>query len=166
MIVRNEKESDYDRITEITIDAFKDEPHSQHTEQFIINALRKAGALTISLVAEIDGKVVGHIAFSPAEISDGSTNWYGAGPLAVTPALQRQGIGTKLMNAAIALLKEKGAKGIALVGDPDYYIRFGYKNNPALILEHIPQEYFMVLPFGECKAKGIVTFHKAFEAVS
>ncbi len=64
MIIRNETISDIAAISEVTIAAFKNLPISNHTEQYIINALRNANALTISLVAEINGKVVGHIAFS------------------------------------------------------------------------------------------------------
>ena len=73
MIVRNERNGDIGAITEITIAAFRNHPMSSHTEQFIINALRADGALTVSLVAEIDGQVVGHIAFSPVTVSDGTT---------------------------------------------------------------------------------------------
>jgi putative acetyltransferase len=80
MIIRNETISDIDAISKVTIDAFQNLAISNHTEQFIINALRDANVLTISLVAEEDGKVVGHIAFSPIAISDGSLNWYGLGP--------------------------------------------------------------------------------------
>ena len=72
MIIRNETISDIEAISKITIAAFQNLAISNHTEQFIINALRNANALTISLVAEIDGKVVGHIAFSPVTISDGA----------------------------------------------------------------------------------------------
>ncbi len=70
MFIRKENAADSEEISQVTIAAFKTLPISNHTEQFIINALRVAGALTISLVAEIDGRVVGHIAFSPVTISD------------------------------------------------------------------------------------------------
>jgi len=73
--------ADIEAITEVTIAAFKDHPISRHTEQFIIKALRNADALTLSLVAEMDGKLVGHIAFSPVTVSDGTTDWYGIGPV-------------------------------------------------------------------------------------
>ena len=80
MNIRKEKKSDIKAIFEITKQAFENHLVSQGTEQFIINALRKDNALTISLVAEIEGKVVGHIAFSPIAISDGSCDWYALGP--------------------------------------------------------------------------------------
>ncbi|MBI1911470.1 MAG: N-acetyltransferase [Deltaproteobacteria bacterium] len=166
MIIRNETPEDITAISEVTIAAFSDHPISNHTEQFIINALRRANVLTISLVAEIDGKIVGHIAFSPIKISDGSTDWYGLGPVSVLPELQKQGIGTALILKGISMLKEIGGQGCALVGDPNYYRRFGFKNNPDLIHEGIPQEVFLVLPFYENIAKGKVEFHEGFLATS
>ena len=166
IIIRPEAVSDYDAIAEITIAAFANEPHSVHTEQFIIRALRKANALTLSLVAELDGRVVGHIAFSPATISDGSQNWYGIGPLSVTPELQRQGIGGSLLLEGMRQLKARGAEGCVLVGDPGYYVRFGFRNLPALRLEGVPPENFMALPFAEMNARGNVDFHEAFFAQS
>lgn len=164
MTLRNERNGDIRAITEITIAAFKDHPISNHTEQFIINALRAAGALTISLVAEIDGQVVGHIAFSPVTVSDGATGWYGLGPISVLPDYQKQGIGKALVNEGLFLLKELGGQGCALVGDPNYYKRFGFKNYPELVHEGIPQEFFLVLPFTEKIPKGTVVFHEGFKA--
>jgi len=85
IIVRNETNADVNTITELTVAAFKTMEISNHTEQFIIEALRAAKALTLSLVAEVDGRVVGHIAFSPVTISDGAMRWYGLGPVSVLP---------------------------------------------------------------------------------
>ncbi|MBN2295086.1 MAG: N-acetyltransferase [Pirellulales bacterium] len=166
MILRKESDSDIEAITEVTKAAFENHPISNQTEQFIIKALRAAGELTISLVAEIDGRIVGHIAFSPVAISDGATNWYGLGPISVTPEYQKRGIGKALVNEGMSLLKDMGAQGCALVGDPNYYKRFGFKNYPELIYEGIPQEVFLVLPFTEKIPKGNVVFHEAFKANS
>lgn len=166
MIIRSETIEDIPAISEVTIAAFSDHPISNHTEQFIINALRCADALTISLVAEIDEMIVGHIAFSPIKISDGSTDWYGVGPVSVLPELQKKGIGTALILKGISMLKEIGGQGCALVGDPNYYKRFGFKNCPDLIHEGIPQEVFLILPFHENIAKGTVEFHKGFLATN
>ena len=92
IVIRSETEADVSAIAEVTVAAFKTLEISNHTEQFIIEALRAAKALTVSLVAEVDGRVVGHIAFSPVTISDGTQNWYGLGPVSVLPTYQRQGI--------------------------------------------------------------------------
>jgi putative acetyltransferase len=164
MIIRNETVTDIEAITEVTIAAFQNHPISNQTEQFIINALRADNALTISLVAEIDGRVVGHIAFSPVSISDGSLNWYGLGPISVLPEFQRQGIGKSLIQEGLSLLKGAGGQGCVLVGDPEYYKRFGFSNIPELVHEGIPQEVFLALPFNEKIPQGIVLFHKGFWA--
>jgi putative acetyltransferase len=164
LIIRKETASDIDAITQVTIAAFNTLPISNHTEQFIIKALRDAGALTISLVAEIDGHVVGHVAFSPVTISDGATGWYGLGPVSVLPDYQRQGIGKALINRGLSMLKEMGAQGCALVGDPNYYKRFGFRSYPELVHEGVPQEVFLVLPFTEEMPKGTVVFHQGFMA--
>jgi len=162
LIIRKETAVDIETITQVTIAAFKTLPISNQTEQFIINALRDEGVLTISLVAEIDGRVVGHIAFSPVTISDGTKNWYGLGPISVLPEYQKQGIGTSLVNKGLSLLKELCGQGCALVGDPNYYKRFGFRNYPELVYEGIPQEVFLALPFNEKVPKGIIEFHKSF----
>jgi putative acetyltransferase len=164
MIIRNETSADIEAISEVAMAAFRTLPVSNQTEQFIIKALRAAGVLTVSLVAEIDGRVVGHIAFSPVTISDGTSDWYGLGPVSVLPEHQRQGIGKALVNEGLALLKELGGQGCALVGDPNYYRRFGFQNSQELVHEGVPQEFFLALPFTEKVPRGIVMFHEGFLA--
>lgn len=164
MIIRNEKSSDTEAITEVTAAAFKTLAISDHTEQFIINALRAANALTVSLVAEMDGQVVGHIAFSPVTISDGASDWYGLGPVSVLPEHQRKGIGKALIEEGLSRLKAMNARGCCLVGHPDYYKRFGFRNIPELVYEGVPPEVFFALPFTENVPKGMVFFHEGFSA--
>ena len=164
MIVRSETESDIEAIERVTVAAFENHPYSRNTERFIIRALRTAHALTLSLVAEVDGRVVGHIAFSPVTIAGRLCGWYGVGPVSVLPCCQRQGIGKSLVREGLSRLRSSGANGCALVGDPNYYQRFGFRNFPELIHEGIPREYFLVLPFGENRAAGVVMFHEAFRA--
>ncbi|MBU2470604.1 MAG: N-acetyltransferase, partial [Proteobacteria bacterium] len=106
MIIRDETTADIQAIGEVTKAAFQTLAISQHTEQFIIAALRAADALTISLVAEIGGRVVGHVAFSPVSISDGSPDWYGLGPVSVLPELHSQGIGSALIREGLARLEK------------------------------------------------------------
>ena len=164
VIIRSETESDTEAISEVTEAAFETLAVSNHTEQFIVHALRRANALVVSLVAEADGKVVGHIAFSPVIISDGSADWYGLGPISVLPELQRQGIGKALMREGLSALGRLGAKGCVLVGDPDYYRRFGFTNPPDLTVEGVPPQYLLVLPFDDNEASGTVAFHEGFKA--
>lgn len=164
VVVRSEADSDVDAISEVTIAAFRNLEVSNHTEQFIIAALRAAKALTISLVAVMDGRVIGHIAFSPLTVSDGSLNCYGLGPVSVVPKYQRQGIGKALIREGLSRLKDINAQGCCLVGHRDYYRKFGFKNIPGLVLEGVPQEVFFALSFGGHSPRGSVLFHEAFKA--
>ena len=86
------------------------------------------------------------------------------GPVSVLPDYKKQGIGKALVNKGLSLLRAIGGKGCALVRPPDYYKKFGFKNCQEMIHEGIPQEVFLVLPFGEMVPKGIVHFHEAFKA--
>jgi len=164
MIIRDETDADFGVITDVTAAAFKTLEISRHTEQFIIKALRDAGALTLSLVAEADGRVIGHIAFSPVTVSDGAKNWYGLGPVSVLPAFQRQGVGKALIREGLSRLKEINARGCCLVGHPDYYIKFGFQNTPELVHEGVPPEVFFALSFDGQIPQGAVTFHEGFNA--
>ena len=147
IVIRNEEKDDYAIISEVTIAAFETMDISNHTEQFIVEALRSAKALTISLVAEIDGRVVGHIAFSPVTMSDGTKDWYGLGPVLAHPDFQSKGIGKALIREGLSRLKDLNAKGCCLVGHPQYYRQFGFENVEGLIHEGVPQEVFFVLSF-------------------
>jgi len=163
-LIRDETKHDNAVITEVTAAAFESLEISNHTEQFIIEALRSARALTLSLVAEVDGRVVGHIAFSPVTISGGAANWYGLGPVSVLPNYQRKGIGKALIQQGLSRLKGLGAKGCCLVGHPDYYRKFGFENVAGLVLEGVPKEVFFALSFDGAIPRGIVTFHEGFKA--
>jgi putative acetyltransferase len=162
--LRNEAGADVSAISEVTAAAFKTLQISNHTEQFIVTALRTAKALAISLVAEVDGRVIGHIAFSPVAISDGTPSWYALGPVSVVPEYQRQGIGEALVQEGLSRLKEMNAQGCCLVGHPEYYRKFGFKNMPGLEVEGVPQEFFFALSFDGHFPQGTVAFHDAFKA--
>jgi putative acetyltransferase len=164
IIIRSETDADVDAIAEVTAAAFKTLEISNHTEQFIIAALRAARALTLSLVAERDGCVIGHIAFSPVTVSDGTRNWYGLGPVSVLPAYQRQGIGKALIREGLLRLRDMNAQGCCLVGHPDYYGEFGFKNVSGLALEGVPPEVFFALSFDGRIPQGAVAFHDGFRA--
>jgi putative acetyltransferase len=164
IVIRNETDADVGTITEVTIAAFKTLAISNHTEQFIIEALRAAKALTVSLVAEVNGRVIGHIAFSPVTISDGTRNWYGLGPVSVLPEYQRKGVGKALIQEGLSRLKDLNAHGCCLVGHPDYYRKFGFKNASGLVHEGVPQEVFFALSFDGHTPQGTVAFHEGFKA--
>lgn len=163
MKIRPETPQDINAIEQITIAAFDSKPYGDQTEHLIINRLREAGAMSLSLVAEMNGKVVGHVAFSVVTINGKDQGWYGLGPISVLPELQRQGVGSKLIREGLSLIREKGAKGCVLEGDPGYYQRFGFKSYPGFFYEGAPAlEYFMALPFYNEVPTGKVEFHRAF----
>lgn len=163
--LRNETPADVDAIAEVTMAAFESLAISQQTEHFIVAALRAAGALTVSLVAESEGQVIGHIGFSPVVLSDGTPAWYGLGPVSVLPRFQRQGVGRALIQEGLARLKALGAQGCCLVGHPGYYQQFGFTNTPELVLDGVPPEVFFALSFDGPVPRGTVMFHDAFRAV-
>ena len=141
--MRDETPADVSAITEVTLQAFKSLQISQHNEQLVVAALRQAGKLTVSLVAQFNAEVIGHIAFSPVTLSDGTPDWYGLGPVSVLPRYQRQGIGSALIRAGLARLKSLNGAGCCLVGHPQYYPRFGFANTTDLVLHGVPAEVFL-----------------------
>ena len=166
LLIRRENRTDHGAISHVIEQAFKNQQYSSHTEHFIVDALRRADALTLSLVAVLNKKIVGHIAISPVQISSGVQGWYGLGPVAVLPEWQLQGIGSALIQSALNQLKMIGAKGCVVLGDPNFYSGFSFKAVPDLILANVPAEYFQALSFDGKFPQGIVTYHEAFNATS
>ena len=163
ILIRSERATDIAVISRVTYAAFLGKFSDHPTEHLIVDGLREAGALTLSLVAEVDGKIVGHVAFSPVTINDEFIDWYGLGPVSVIPEVQKQGIGAKLIRAGLSLLRERGAKGCVLEGSPKYYQRFGFKSYAGLTYHGSPgSEFFMALPFYDEVPIGKVEYHKAF----
>lgn len=162
MIVRPEAPGDHAAIRDILIAAFANHPYSHQTEHLIVEGLRADNALTVSLVAEVDGKVVGQIAFSPVTIGGADCGWLGLGPVAVSPSHQRQGIGAALVKEGLKTIRSMGAQGCVLVGDPAFYRRFGFEHNPALRMEGVPPEVLLCLPMFGQVPEGSVSHHPAF----
>ena len=106
MIIRTERPLDADAIGSLTSAAFKGMVHSSGTEAAIVDALRREGALALSLVAEKDGLLVGHVAFSPVTIDGKAGGWFGLGPVSVLPAQQRSGTGSALIREGLERLKK------------------------------------------------------------
>ena len=118
--------------------------------------------LTISLVAEEEGHVVGHIAFSPVRLSDGTEGWYGLAPVSVLPEYHGRGIGSALVREGLRRLKALDSKGCCVVGHPGYYGRFGFENSPGLGVEGVPPEAFFALAWAGPVPQGVVELHPAF----
>lgn len=162
-MIRPESPGDVETIHALTAAAFQHAPHSSHTEHLIVDALRAAERLTLSLVDERGGELIGHVAVSPVEVSDGTRDWFGLGPISVLPERQGEGVGSALMQAALQRLREQGAGGCVLLGDPAYYGRFGFRAEPGLLLPGVPPEYFQALSFRGAPPQGAVTYHEAFD---
>lgn len=160
MLIRNDTESDIPVIRTIVTEAMRLLPQASGTEADIVERLRADDALTLSLVAEDQGEVVGHLAASMARIGE-SSGWGLIGPLAVLPSRHREGIGSALMAEAIARLRTF-CKGTALVGDPGYYRRFGFKAFPGLRVGEVPPQFVLALPFEAVEPAGELIHHAAF----
>ena len=162
--IRAETSGDAQAIEAVTTSAFLRAPHTSHTEQHIVSGLRRAGKLAVSLVADADGIVIGHVAISPVSISDGASGWFGLGPVSVLPPHQGRGIGSQLVREALRLLHDRGASGCVVLGEPAYYGRFGFQADPNLILPGVPPEYFQAASFDSSRPRGTVTYDEAFNA--
>ncbi|PRX02968.1 UNVERIFIED_ORG: putative acetyltransferase [Martelella mediterranea] len=162
MEIRRERPDDVSAVDALVRRAFYGHPHSDGSEPAIIRRLRKAGALSLSLVAEVDGRLVGQVTFSPVGFSDGTEDWFGVGPVAVDPDYQGKGIGSALMLGGIELLKDDGAMGAVLVGDPEFYGRFGFRAENVVSQSGVPPENLLLLPFEDEMPSGEVAFHRAF----
>jgi predicted N-acetyltransferase YhbS len=160
--IRPESSTDVDAVSAVNRLAFAVHPFSRQTEHLIVDALREAGALSVSLVAVLDGEIVGHVAFSPAPVGDVLTGWYLLGPLAVLPEHQGRGIGSMLVEAGLERLKACDACGCVLVGDSGYYSRFGFRIFPGLVYAGVPGEHVLGLPLGADAPAGEIRAHEAF----
>ena len=157
-MIRPESRDDHDAIRSVTARAFAGHPCSDGTEPRIIDALRATDALVVSLVATDGDRIVGHVAFSPV-----APDWFALGPVAVEPALQGRGVGSRLIEAGLQQLRARGAQGCVLLGDHRYYRRFGFVVASDLAPAHYPAEHFQILMFGASRPDRRVAFHPAFD---
>lgn len=160
MLIRNETASDIPAISRLVTEAMLLLPQSTGTEAAIVEKLRAEGALALSLVAEDEGEVVGYLVASEARIGT-QDGWGLIGPLAVLPSRHRQGIGSALMAEALRRLRAT-SRGAALVGDPAYYSRFGFRAFPGLGVTGCPPEVVQALPFDGTAPRGELIHHPAF----
>ena len=163
MLIRREKSGDEKAIYALTRAAFATAKHSSGTEADIVDALRDAGALRLSLVAEAAGEIVGHVAFSSVTIAGRDEGWMGLGPISVAPDRQGSGIGSALVREGLDHIRKVGAGGCVLVGDPAYYSRFGFKGGTALTYEGVEAQYVQQLAFDGELRSGFLRYCDAFE---
>ena len=163
MWIREETSADHETIDRVIDAAFAGAEHAGGNEARIVAALRAAHALAVARVADVDGRIAGHVAISPVVLDDGSEGWFGLGPVAVNPADQGRGIGSTLVRAALAELPALGAHGCVVLGDPGWYARFGFRPVASLRFEGAPAEYFQALLIGDSDApQARVDYHRAF----
>jgi len=162
MKIRAEQPADHSKIHHLTKIAFEPKAFSDGTEPDLIDELRNAGELSLSLVAENGADIVGHITFSKVVIGQFNYGWYGLGPISVHPDQQRTGIGTSLIENGFQLLQDLGCEGCALVGDPKYYSRFGFVSDGKVFYKDTPSEVVQWKSFGNLVPVGELVFHPAF----
>ncbi len=164
MDIRVEQAGDAAAIAALIRAAFTNGDHDGGAEEAIVAALRADDALALSLVAAVEGGIAGHIAFSAVTIDGHDRGWLGLAPLAVRPDLQRRGIGTALVETGLALLAQGGAGGCVVLGDPDFYGRFGFRADSRLALPGVPAWAFQSLAWGGDMPSGVVAYHPALGA--
>lgn len=161
--IRHETAQEQGAVRALIETSFRGVPHADGREQLLVDALRESGDLALSLVAELDGQLVGHIAFSPVLIDGQAATWFGLAPLAVLPAHRRQGVGSSLVETGLVALRSAGAQGCVVLGDPAYYARFGFAAHAGLTLEGVPAELFMGCALADGSLpRGAVKYSPAF----
>ena len=163
MKIRPENFGDASTIHTLTEAAFEHAPHSDHNEARIVDALREAGALTLSLVAEDGGQIVGHAAFSPVRINGREGGWFGLGPVSVRPDRQKAGVGSAIVRDGLQRLRVMGAQGCVVFGNPAYYGRFGFAADPRLRYAGAPDGYFQRLVLTGEAPVGEAAYHPSFD---
>ena len=163
MWIREEGPDDVDAIHDLVRKAFAGYPGEGKLESRTVDTLRADHALAVSLVADIDGRIAGHVAFSPARPSRDGDRWYVLGPIAVDPADQGHGIGAALVRAGLRILEEREANGCVVLGDPAWYARFGFGALPSLRFDGAPAACFQALLVGDGNVpRAQVHYHPAF----
>lgn len=154
--VRRERPEDITMIRAVNEAAF-----GQSTEADIVDALRDTVRDFVSLVAESDGEIIGHIVFSPVIIEGGSQPRHGMGlaPMAVLPERQRQGVGSELVEVGLKILRGQGCPFVIVLGHPEFYPRFGFESASGYGLrsrwKDVPDAAFMVLVFDASLMAGV-----------
>lgn len=161
--VREERSTDFKAVFDLIEEAFRTEQFSDHREQFLVERLRGSTSFIpeLSIVAEIDNKIVGHILLTKLKIKNGETQFdlsLGLAPVSVLPEYQGQGVGGVLIKQAHRVATELGYRSIVLLGHETYYPRFGYKQADQYGIElpfDVPKENCMVIELTEKGLDGV-----------
>jgi len=168
MNIRKEIDSDKEKIWKVNVESFETE-----AEANLVNALRDSKILFISLIAEEDEEIVGHILFTPVELigDDSGLKLMGLAPMAVLPGFQKKGIGSQLVKTGKEKCSTQGYDAIIVLGHPDYYPKFGFIPSVKYGIKSeydVPDEAFMVLELKEGSLKdkkGVIKYHSTFGSV-
>ena len=172
--IRYEQSGNEAAIHQVTSLAFESSEFGHNGEARLIDKLRAEGAASISLVAEIDNRIVGHVLFSPATIEWSNRRCQGLGlaPLSVLPKFQKQGIGGRLITAGLNVAAESSSGFVIVLGHPDYYPKFGFTpasgSNVGCEFEGIPDEAFMIKWLGQpetSEERGLAKYHPVFSTL-
>ena len=164
LIIRPETQADRATIYGVIQRAFTTQPHADGDEQDLVDRLRTRGELVLSLVAELpDAGVVGHIGFSPVTIGGEDHGWFQMAPVSVEPDLHHRGIGSALIEAGIAEMRHRSARGIGVVGNPAYYERFGFAVIDGLGPDGPEAQYFRAMTLQGPAPSGVVRYASAFD---
>ena len=168
MKIREEELTDTEAIWNINADAFE-----TVAEANLVNILRNSGCTFISLVAETENQVVGHIFFTPVELTGNKNKLklFGLAPMAVLQKYQNKGIGTQLIKAGIEICKSKGCDAVVVLGHPGYYPKFGFVPSVTHGIKseyEVPDEVFMILELVPNSLKdhqGVIKYHDLFNSI-
>lgn len=168
MKIREERPADVEQIRAVNAQAFE-----RQAEADLVDAIRESGVPHISLVAEVDGSIAGHVLFTPVELIGGGEGLELAalGPIAVAPARQNQGIGSRLVTAGLDACRAAGYDAVIVLGHPNYYPRFGFTPASKFGVEseyEVRDEVFMLLelnPGALDAQKGTIRYHEVFAGV-
>jgi len=165
MIIRSESPADIEKIRHLHLEAFETD-----TEANLVDALRSADIELISIVAEENETIIGHILFSPVDL-DGDIKIMGLAPVAVLPDQQNQGIGSKLVNDGLTACKKTGYQAFVVLGHSDYYPRFGFESSVHFGIASqydVPEENFMVNELEKDvlrNVSGTAKYHDVFNEI-
>jgi putative acetyltransferase len=162
-----ETSNDRDAVHAVNVSAFE-----TAAEANLVDCLRDQATPVISLVADGEGDIVGHIMFSPVALSEcAEVNMMGLGPMAVVPERQEKGIGSALVQKGLEECKRLGIAVVVVLGHPDYYPRFGFSPSSEFGIDSeydVPEEVFMIMeliPKALSGKGGTVKYHAAFNDV-
>lgn len=164
MKIREEALRDAQAVFDLTQAAYAPMPFADGNEADLPARLRADGMLTLALVAEEAGRIVGEVAFSPAALSGSDGQWHALGPISVAPDRQRQGIGRALVAEGLSRLRAAGSDGVVLIGNPEVYHHYGFASFPGLTYRDLDTSLVMAHAFGDRQPSGEIAFAPALEA--